>query len=329
VLVGRRRGFTLIELLVVIAIIALLVAMLLPAVQMVREAARKAQCQDHLHNIAIALHDYEITHRAFPIGARGQPLNGGSLGHSWWIGLLPFIEQKPLWDAFDHVSARNGWTLLNVSNRNLGKGVVIDLMRCPSSPLPETRGLPTNDHMQPSYVGISGATDDHGVRATRLSLCCSPTNSGKISADGVLFPNGSVRVAAVTDGLSNVMLVGEAADWSIDASGDRQRIDGAFPESWISGTAAQGVPPDFRGVAPSVPPAYNITTIRHPINARYDPKQGIHQSHGANNPLASAHPGGAHVVLGDAAVRFLSENFHSPILQKAAVRDDGEHAAIR
>ncbi|MCA9054929.1 MAG: DUF1559 domain-containing protein, partial [Planctomycetaceae bacterium] len=68
-----KRGFTLIELLVVIAIIAILVALLLPAVQQVREAARKSQCQDHLHNLAIALHDYEVTHKAFPASPMACP----------------------------------------------------------------------------------------------------------------------------------------------------------------------------------------------------------------------------------------------------------------
>ena len=103
-LTSRNRGFTRIELLVVIAIIAILVALLLPAVQQVREAARKSQCQDHLHNIAIALHDYESSFKMLPAGsARNNPAGacGGNSAWGWAAAILPYNEQKPLYDQLN------------------------------------------------------------------------------------------------------------------------------------------------------------------------------------------------------------------------------------
>ena len=109
----RRRGFTLIELLVVIAIIAILVAMLLPAVQQVREAARKSQCQDHMHNIGIAIHNYEASHKMFPpltinpgaFNCNANNVAGGGgdniRNHTAYMLLLPFIEQKSIYDQID------------------------------------------------------------------------------------------------------------------------------------------------------------------------------------------------------------------------------------
>ncbi|MFV0442268.1 MAG: type II secretion system protein, partial [Planctomycetaceae bacterium] len=103
-----RRGFTLIELLVVIAIIAILVALLLPAVQQVREAARKSQCQDHFHNLVIAMHSYEGTFKGLPLAVAA---NNTGHGPSVWVHVLPFIEQKPLYDRIAGTNWPMAWWL--------------------------------------------------------------------------------------------------------------------------------------------------------------------------------------------------------------------------
>ena len=113
----RKRGFTLVELLVVIAIIGVLVALLLPAVQAAREAARRMQCSNHLKQIGLGLQNYHDTFQSLPYGARARYVNTSGTtpqnqnwGPSWYVGMLPFCEQKPLSDLMEAgmISNSNG-----------------------------------------------------------------------------------------------------------------------------------------------------------------------------------------------------------------------------
>ena len=109
----RRRGFTLVELLVVIAIIGILIALLLPAVQAAREAARRMQCSNNLKQIGLALHNYHTTNKAFPPGAFWVCPEGELWRGSILIRLLPYIEQQPLYDQFDFTVPTDGQTEAN------------------------------------------------------------------------------------------------------------------------------------------------------------------------------------------------------------------------
>src|SRR6476620_11474325 len=129
----RHSGFTLVELLVVIAIIGSLVALLLPAVQAAREAARRTQCGNNLKQIGIAFHNYNDVYKVLPAGGIQQV--GGGWGISFWPGLLPFSEMEGVYNKFDMVSASNGWTHDNVNNRLLVNKLRIPWMICPSSPI--------------------------------------------------------------------------------------------------------------------------------------------------------------------------------------------------
>ncbi len=171
------RGFTLVELLVVIAIIGILVALLLPAIQAAREAARRTQCNNNLKNIALALQNYHDTYKMMPAGAQGRrtlqgtpgsnnSANGRNLGPSWYFGIAPFIEQRNIYDKimatqrpgvgpceFRYGSFPNPSTV-----RDALRKMVPDYMRCPSSPLP-VMNTQTGNICNATYTGISGGTD--------------------------------------------------------------------------------------------------------------------------------------------------------------------------
>lgn len=268
----RRQAFTLVELLVVIAIIGVLVALLLPAVQAAREAARRMQCSNHLKQIGLAMQNYHDTFQSLPFGARaryvqttGTAPTGQQWGPSWYVGILPFAEQKPLSDLIeaDMLKNNNLADMTNTTGRVAfhAKDQKIAWMLCPSSPLPQTEllaGGTTHNVVVPSYVGISGATNHGGslanamntseiaFRETRLrpnnqGVPATPTAQGESSPStnsqqawgGMLAPNECYGMAAAIDGTSNTMLVSEINDYFYSQhkgnnTGTRMRIDGSF-----------------------------------------------------------------------------------------------------
>ena len=316
---GARRpcGFTLLELLVSIAIIALLLAVLLPATQAAREASRRSTCGNNLHQIGIALLSYEAAHRSLPVGAR----NNVTFGISWWPPIMANLDEEALATGFDFLGANNGTVLFDAQNAALVNGIIITSMYCPSSSLAELYPIGGMQIMMPSYVGIAGSTNDNGFPETRVSTCCVPNYGGQISAGGLLIPNQAICLKTAVDGLSKTLLVGECSDMAIDSTGILRRVDGGFPNGWITGTTATGTPPNYNsGFAP---PSWNVTTIKYPPNMRDYTQPGINQDRGANNPLLSQHPDGVLGVFGDGSVQFLVDETDVFLLQSLATRDDG------
>jgi prepilin-type N-terminal cleavage/methylation domain-containing protein/prepilin-type processing-associated H-X9-DG protein len=301
---GRRVAFTLIELLVVIAIIAVLVGLLLPAVQKVREAAARIKCQNNVKQLSLALHNYHDTNGKFPPGGSGGP---GKPNLSWNLFVMPYVEQENLQKAFnpavDYQSSPNKALQLN--------RVVI--FHCPSSVVERSTFVAAANGQDDvngvklyttDYYGNMGASD--GPAGTAYTEVTTGVNSeqGGFSTNGVLGRNTEVRLTDVPDGTSNTFLVGEIG-WK----------DANHYRAWGRGcdaSAATGTP----GGACS-----SCKNLRNQIGTTPFAQGGTNFNEVS---YGSQHTGGANFALCDGSVRFVRESTPLPVLWAAASRNGGE-----
>jgi prepilin-type N-terminal cleavage/methylation domain-containing protein len=221
----RRRGFTLVELLVVIAIIGILVALLLPAVQAAREAARRMQCQNNLKQLGLALHNYHDQKGSFPpsvqFDAGQQPGNSTNFRPNWVIMMLPNIEQQNLYDSFDFKQT------ISHDNNRIQRGTELSFMKCPSDGFTKTKfsGTASGD-------GNNWARGNYGANGCNSELSWLGVGSdnqwGSNLKRGVMGSNIALSIAEITDGTSNTMMLGELRAGITDK--DRRGI-------WAMGTA--------------------------------------------------------------------------------------------
>jgi prepilin-type N-terminal cleavage/methylation domain-containing protein len=225
-IVTRRPGFTLVELLVVIAIIGILVALLLPAVQAAREAARRMSCSNNLKQIALALHNYHDTYKTFPPGAITP---GGCCGTpsaaNWCIYLLPFVEQQPLHNQYDFNTWNDGPPARNAANTFVTTQFLA-VYACPSDintrrlERPESGNGSGLQYAPGSYRAVSGAgtgafwMDSNEYDATfhfrnRGALHTLGGSHYTITTPYTTNPSGGTRMADIIDGTANTIVVGE------------------------------------------------------------------------------------------------------------------------
>ena len=205
-----KRAFTLVELLVVIAIIGILIALLLPAVQAAREAARRSQCTNNVKQLSLAVHNYHDTFKRIPSGSlSADPVNYSTAdwcslstpprrGAPWTVLILPFIEQENLSNRFAMGEQFTATSNIVGSSTN---DSLFDLnnaaFQCPSDP------NSASDVNNCNYFGVQG-----GGPGSALS-CGSNTDRRVFFVTGMMIHNGNLRFASVTDGTSNVFLIGE------------------------------------------------------------------------------------------------------------------------
>jgi prepilin-type N-terminal cleavage/methylation domain-containing protein/prepilin-type processing-associated H-X9-DG protein len=251
---GRWQAFTLIELLVVIAIIGILIALLLPAVQKIREAAARMQCSNNLHQLGLAVHNFHDSNGYVPSAgsADSRPFSsGGTLsgeGTNWSVYLLPYIEQGNIYTKLTF-RGDSGWTSDDtqpgssaVNNVLIAAGSTIKIYRCPSDPKPDLirndcnvrgnlgTGKSTDSETilvnRNSYVAIAGAVNNLDGTGRFLESRNTDHNSwswqwGITAWGGMIVPdNASVKFTSVSDGLSNTMMISEQADQLKALSGD-------------------------------------------------------------------------------------------------------------
>lgn len=320
----NRFAFTLIELLVVIAIIAVLIAILLPAIQKVREAAARMHCSSNLKQLALGLHGYNDVNKQLPAGSENSC--------SFNVRILPHIEQMALFSQFQFNSI-NFWN--TPADEDLLNNVFIPVFKCPSSTMIDNNGTTKNGNsgiQKSCYVGISGAVDGliPGYTETRVESggggagCCG---GNKVSGGGVLFPNSDIKIQQISDGTSNTMCLSE---WSAFLNKSTTRVDWrsphGFPMGNGTGSSLAKQPPNYNPGADIR--TFNCTTIWYKINQingwTDDCQTGVCSNHGANGPLRSEHFGGVNIAMCDGSVRFLIDDTGIDVLARLATRDDGQ-----
>ncbi len=198
----NRPGFTLIELLVVIAIISILVALLLPAVQKSRAAARRTQCSNNLRQIGLALHNYHDPNNAFPPGTVEAGLRGTApteLAWAWGVAILPYLEASPLYRELNPKEQTLGQLLAN--RPDLARRVL------PVFVCPEDSGTSMNSRRL--FNTLEVATSNYVASAPNASIWQSKPGPFGFINRGIFTGDSHVRLSEITDGTANTFLVGE------------------------------------------------------------------------------------------------------------------------
>lgn len=280
-----HQGFTLIELLVVIAIIAILIGLLLPAVQKVRDAMIRAECQNNLKQIGLALHSYHDSNRVFPPGFGPTPGNNNR-GWGWGTHILPYIEQDNLFKTIDIGNNIHPATLTQTTTGHILQ-TKVNVFLCPAN-MADLINSDRGWFGTSSYAGFLGWHLFPGESATAINE--------NLKGNGILFARSRVPMGDIPDGTSNTALVGERARGKVGTMTYNAGIWSGNYGGWTC-------------------------TIRH-IDPN---SQGVDVFFGTSVwSFSSMHSGGFNVVLADGSVRFLPQSTDVSVQAALASRNDGQ-----
>ncbi|MCL4207239.1 MAG: DUF1559 domain-containing protein [Pirellulaceae bacterium] len=307
---GSRLGFTLVELLVVIAIIGILVALLLPAIQAAREAARRTRCTNNFKQLGVSLHNYHDTYNVFPPGVIAQALNASEAAPrafpgamSWMPLLLPFMEQSALYEELlPYMVTRNSQhfpsDLMNTP---------IPGLTCPSQGPPKTGIVHGTADPPPDYNdGFSG----------NYLLCNGNeqiTAANSTNLNGMFYYRSRITMAEVRDGTSNTVMGAEII--TIKERGGQRDFRGRYYRAdHLSSIFTTNLPPNTP-VADRCRVCQADNLPEAPCVGSTDPQYLFARSY---------HPGGVHALLADASVRFVSNDINTQTWRDLGTRSGSE-----
>jgi len=303
----RKKAFTLVELLVVITIIGILIALLLPAVQAAREAARRTQCANNLKQIGLAVHNYLTAMNRLPAGSAvqvpGNCVNGTDCrGTGLFVVIFPYIEQDAQYGKYSpYIDAQGGWTQF-ILNTPQYETITLPVYRCPSTA---------------QWANILCRKDYHGVMGGKTLL--ARNDRGDVYIDGVFYSNSFLPVSQIYDGLSNTIAVGEVVHpqpFGFGPGYGDMNVGG--PSSWFEGGSV------YQDSPRPYPLQYNgrlLSSTKYPINSRHMPMTPDFES---DVPFSSDHAGGAHFLFCDGHVTFLYEVMNFAVYRDMSTRAGGE-----
>ncbi|MCC9609005.1 DUF1559 domain-containing protein [Blastopirellula sp. JC732] len=316
--IRAQRAFTLVELLVVIAIIGVLIALLLPAVQQAREAARRMQCTNHLKQLGLAMHNYESTFRLFPYGHQTEVSGNTHRRDCWYQRILPFLEQKGLSDQYEADTTEYVHQINNVISTTS-----IFSLTCPSDPNSPGKGANGGTTaFQGNYV-VSAGPGTWSFSSTSPSTI--NVTAGDITGSnpgGMLFRESHTTFRDCTDGSTNTLL---AAEGIVRANGT-----GAWGNS---GGYWGGAPHGSFGFSVGETPNTSVADRNYSCKATSTPgaPNMAPCENGNSGGLAgrwnyarSYHPGGVNGCLTDGSVRFFPDTIDRQTWLRLGIRNDGQ-----
>ncbi|MAT68907.1 MAG: hypothetical protein CMJ58_05230 [Planctomycetaceae bacterium] len=353
-----HRAFTLVELLVVIAIIGVLVALLLPAIQAAREAARRSTCTNHVKNISIACLNYENAKKEMPYGRKFNYWDA----YTWTELILPYIEQQPVYDLFWTLNdpdpvATNGTTATSSSpignddRLRQARTTEIPIYYCPSdgTPIPNEIGTASFGFLRGNYRGCVGAGDMYGflpappsVFSTAMRQLVQSDNNALIGVFGVQVPGTGFteikipanKLAQIGDGTSNTLMISEGVaptvqNWGGPIGG---MIYGNMGGALFSAAESPNTSNPDRIIGPCPqhdlnPPDDGYTQPCDAVGGH--PGAGRQGGRSATAFARSLHPGGVVASMADASVHFLTDGTDTEVMRALGTRNLGDISEIQ